>query len=143
MKRIINQKRYDTDKAVKVGEYWNGLSKSDFGYIIETLYRKRTGEFFLHGQGGANTKYAKAVGTNCWQGDERLMPLEFDTARKWAEEHLDADQYEEIFGAVTEDDSRKVVTLSLTMTAIEKLKKESSKLGMTQSDIVDMLIMKM
>lgn len=143
MKRIINQKRYDTDKAVKVGEYWNGLSKSDFGHITETLYRKRTGEFFLHGQGGANTKYAKAVGTNCWQGDERLMPLEFDTARKWAEEHLDADQYEEIFGAVTEDDSRKVVTLSLTMTAIEKLKKTTSKLGMTQSDIVDMLIMKM
>lgn len=143
MKRIINQKRYNTEKAEKVGEYWNGLSKSDFGHITETLYRKRTGEFFLHGQGGANTKYAKAVGTNCWQGDERLMPLEFDTARKWAEKHLDADQYEEIFGAVTEDDSRKVVTLSLTMTAIEKLKKATSKLGMTQSDIVDMLIMKM
>ena len=143
MKRIINQKRYNTEKAEKVGEYWNGLSKSDFGHITETLYRKRTGEFFLHGQGGANTKYAKAVGTNCWQGDERLMPLEFEAARKWAEEHLDADQYEEIFGAVTEDDSRKVVTLSLTMTAIEKLKKATSKLGMTQSDIVDMLIMKM
>ena len=124
MKRIINQKRYDTDKAVKVGEYWNGLSKSDFGYITETLYRKRTGEFFLHGVGGANTKYAKAVGTNCWQGSERLMPLEFDTARKWAEKHLDADQYEEIFGAVTEDDSRKVVTLSLTMTAIGNRKAE-------------------
>ena len=143
MKRIINQKRYNTEKAEKVGEYWNGLSKSDFGHITETLYRKRTGEFFLHGVGGANTKYAKAVGTNCWQGDERLMPLEFETARKWAEKHLDADQYEEIFGAVTEDDSRKVVTLSLTMTAIEKLKKATSKLGMTQSDIVDMLIMKM
>ena len=143
MKRIINQKRYDTDKAVKVGEYWNGLSRSDFGHITETLYRKRTGEFFLHGQGGANTKYAKAVGTNCWQGSERLMPLEFDTARKWAEEHLDADQYEEIFGAVTEDDSRKVVTLSLTMTAIEKLKKESSRCGLSQSDIVDCLIRKM
>lgn len=141
MKKIINQKRYDTDKAVKVGEYWNGMT--GFNRIDETLYRKRTGEFFLHGQGGANTKYAKAVGTNCWQGDERLMPLEFNTARKWAEEHLDADQYEEIFGAVTEDDSRKVVTLSLTMTAIEKLKKATSKLGMTQSDIVDMLIMKM
>lgn len=143
MKRIINQKRYDTDKAVKVGEYWNGLSRSDFGYITETLYRKRTGEFFLHGQGGANTKYAKAVGTNCWQGDERLMPLEFETARKWAEKHLTVEEYEDIFGAVTEDDSRKVVTLSLTMTAIEKLKKATSKLGMTQSDIVDMLIMKM
>ena len=143
MKRIINQKRYNTEKAEKVGEYWNGLSKSDFGHITETLYRKRTGEFFLHGQGGANTKYAKAVGTNCWQGAERLMPMEFETARKWAEKHLDADQYEEIFGAVTEDDSRKVVTLSLTLTAIEKLKKESSKYGLSQSDIVDGLIRKM
>jgi len=143
VKRIINQKRYDTDKAVKVGEYWNGLSKSDFGHITETLYRKRTGEFFLHGVGGANTKYAKAVGTNCWHGDERLMPMEFETARKWAEQHLTADEYENIFGAVEEDDSRKVVTFSLTLTAIEKLKKESSRTGMTQSDIVDMLILKM
>lgn len=143
MKRIINQKRYDTDKAVKVGEYWNGLSKSDFGHITETLYRKKTGEFFLHGQGGANTKYAKPIGTNCWQGSERLMPLEFETARKWAEKHLTVEEYEDIFGAVTEDESRKIVTLSLTMTAIEKLKKESSKLGMSQSDIVDMLILKM
>ena len=143
MKRIINQKRYDTEKAQKVGEYWNGLSKSDFNHITETLYRKRTGEFFLHGQGGANTKYAKAVGTNCWHGSERLMPLEFETARKWAEKHLTVEEYEDIFGAVTEDESRKIVTLSLTMTAIEKLKKESSKLGMTQSDIVDMLVTKM
>ena len=143
MKRIINQKRYDTDKAVKVGEYWNGLSKSDFGHITETLYRKRTGEFFLHGVGGANTKYAKAVGTNCWQGDERLMPMEFETARKWAEQHLTADEYEDIFGAVTEDDNRKIVTLSLTMTSIEKLKKESSRLGISQSDIVNNLISKL
>lgn len=143
MKRIINQKRYDTDKAVKVGEYWNGLSRSDFNHITETLYRKRTGEFFLHGEGGANTKYSKALDVNSWMGSERLMPLSFDQAMKWAERHLTVEEYESIFGEVTEDGSRKVVTLSLTMTAIEKLKKESSKLGMTQSDIVDMLIMKM
>ena len=141
MKKIINQKRYDTDKAVKVGEYWNGMT--GFNRIDETLYRKRTGEFFLHGEGGANTKYSKAVDVNSWMGSERLMPLSFDQAMKWAEEHLTVEEYEEIFGEVAEDDSRKVVTLSLTMTAIEKLKKATSKLGMTQSDIVDMLIMKM
>lgn len=47
MKKIINGKKYDTDMAKEVGYDNNGLLCSDFYYIEETLYKKKTGEFFM------------------------------------------------------------------------------------------------
>ena len=47
MKKIINSKKYDTKTAKEIGIYCASLSVSDFGYFEETLYRKKTGEFFL------------------------------------------------------------------------------------------------
>lgn len=140
MKKIINGKRYDTDTAQKVGVYRNGFSTTDFKYILEDLYQKKTGEFFLHGQGGAMTKYAKACGQNSWTGGERILPMSYEEARTWSEEHLEVDEYESIFGEVEEDESRKTVTLSLSATVIEKLKREASKSGKTQSQIIEELV---
>lgn len=45
MKKIINGRRYDTDRAKEVGyDYYS--NPGDFSYWRETLYRKNTGEFF-------------------------------------------------------------------------------------------------
>lgn len=52
MKKIINGKMYNTETATELGDFWNGLSTSDFRNLSETLYRKKNGEFFLYGQGG-------------------------------------------------------------------------------------------
>ena len=46
MKKIINRKKYDTETATQIADYWNGLSKSDFNIVYEILYRKRNNEFF-------------------------------------------------------------------------------------------------
>ena len=46
MKKIINGKKYDTDTAEQIGYDNNGLLCSDLSYIEETLYKKKTGEFF-------------------------------------------------------------------------------------------------
>ena len=54
MKKIINGKVYDTASAKLVGEWDNGRYGRDFGRCAEELYQKRTGEFFLHGSGGAS-----------------------------------------------------------------------------------------
>lgn len=98
MKKIINNKIYDTDTALLIGEsqYSN---RRDFNYIFEGLYRKKTGEFFIHGEGGANTRYAESYGNNSWGAGETIIPVDFDTARKWAEENLDADDYLKYFEA--------------------------------------------
>lgn len=136
MKKIISGKRYDTDTAVKKAEWWNGLARNDFGFIEETLYQKKTGEFFLFGDGGANTQYAERVGNNSWCGGTRIMPLTYKEAQKWGEKHLEVEEYETIFGEVKEDESKAMVTVSIPAALADKLKKISAITEKTQSEII-------
>jgi len=97
MKKIINGKMYNTDTANQVG--WHGYSnRRDFCFFCETLYQKKTGEFFLHGEGGANSKYRTVISHNCWGGGEKIIPMTDDEAREWVETYLDADTYVMLFG---------------------------------------------
>lgn len=102
MKKIINGKMYNTETAKEMGSHWNGYPRSDFNYCEETLYRKKTGEYFLYGDGGAATCYSYSVGQNCRSGGEDIVPLTEEEAKTWAERSLDADEYIEIFGEVEE-----------------------------------------
>ena len=138
MKKIINGKLYDTDKAKFLGEWYNGAINSDI--ITEELYRKRTGEFFLSGSGGARTKYATSCVGGGWGGGSAIIPLSWDAAREWAEEHLDADVYQEIFGEIVEDDSRTTVTLSLSSGALERAKRAATQAGINLSAYIESLI---
>ena len=139
MKKIINGKRYDTDTAKELG-YDSYSNRSDFNYWCETLYRKTTGEFFLYGEGGPNSRYAESVGLNSWTGGERIMPLSLEEAQKWAEEHLDGDEYEKIFGIVEETAEKRTVTFSLTETAIEKIARLAAENGCTKSEVIEKLL---
>lgn len=102
MKKIINGKKYDTDTAREMGHWDNGRLYSDFGYMEETLYLKKTGEYFLHGEGGPATKYADYLCENTTSYGEAIIPLDEDEAKSWAEQRLDCDNYERIFGEVEE-----------------------------------------
>lgn len=139
MKKIINGKRYDTNTAKELG-YDSYSNRSDFSYWCETLYRKTTGEFFLHGEGGPNSRYAESVGLNSWTGGERIMPMSLEEAQKWAEEHLDGDEYEKIFGIVEETAEKRTVTFSLTETAIEKIARLAAENGCTKSEVIEKLL---
>lgn len=139
MKKVIKGKLYDTDTAPLMGEWWNGLSQSDFGYCAEQLYKKRTGEFFLHGEGGAMSKYARHSGNNSGFG-ERITPLTYAEAQEWVEEHLDGDKYIEIFGIPDEDDSKEDLHICLTKTAIAKVKQAAGLAGITVSEYIEQLI---
>ena len=140
MKKIINGKIYDTATAERAGGWSNNRSTSDFSYCSEDLYRKRTGEFFLHGEGGPMSKYAVSCGNNEWGYGKQIIPLSYDAARKWAEEHLPADRYEAIFGEVGEDESRAAVTLSLSASAIQKAKRAAAQQGVSLSAYIEGLI---
>lgn len=141
MKKIINGKSYDTETAKKVGYWSNNRSYSDFSYVEETLYRKKTGEYFLFGEGGPMSRYAESCGDNSWGSGSRIIPMTYAKATKWAEEHLDGDEYEAIFGAVVEDESKKTVAYSLTVKAIEKLRRMSEEQGRSASEILDAMIL--
>ena len=140
MKKIISGKVYDTDTARELGSWANAGHWGDFGHMEETLYRKKTGEFFLHGEGGPATKYAEAVGQNEWSGGARIMPMSFAEARSWSEEHLEADVFESIFGAVSEDDSRIQVCYSLSAATVETIKRKAAELGISASAYIDKIV---
>ena len=142
MKKHINGKMYDTDTAKCIGQWDNGRYGRDLDACEESLFRKRTGEFFLYGSGGPMSKYSVSRGNNNWSGGEQIIPLSWQSAREWAEEHLDGDQYETIFGAVEEDDSRETVTYSLSKSAAEKARREASKVGVSASAYIETLITK-
>ena len=136
MKKILNNRVYNTDTATLIGSKNNGNLGTDFNYLCDSLYRKRTGEYFLHGEGGARTQYAEwRNGLLC--GGERIIPLTFDAARLWAEENLDADDYEAEFGEVVEDNSRACVSLSLSAAGVERARREASARGVSLSALVD------
>jgi len=137
MKKIINGKVYDTEKAKQVAFYSNAGSWRDFQHYEETLYLKRTGEYFLFGEGGPMTRYARSEGQNSWTGGERIEPLTYAAAKEWAEEHLDGDEYEAIFGEVVEEEGKEVVTWSLPSALVAKLRRESQERGMSLSALVE------
>lgn len=139
MKKVINGKVYDTDTAKKCGDWDNGYYTNDFHFCAETLYQKKTGEFFLHGEGHALSKYAHHSGTNSGWG-ERIIPMAYDQAQKWAEEHLTGDEYIAIFGKPEEDDSKAQIHINLSKGAITKLKQTAQKSGLTVSAYIEKLI---
>lgn len=139
MKKIISGKKYDTETAHKVYE-WSHGSISDFGYYEETLYRKRTGEYFVYGYGHAASKYAEPEGQNSWGSGSRIMPMSYEDARSWMEERADAESYEREFGEVIEDESGCVLTVRISSASKAKLARESAKTGETQGSIIDRLI---
>ena len=98
MKKIINGKMYNTETAKKIGWWSNGASYSDFNRIEEALYLKKTGEYFLFGEGGPMTGYAESCGDNCWSGGSAIRPMTEEQAKRWAEKKLDADEYIAAFG---------------------------------------------
>lgn len=97
MRQIINHKMYDTETAKYVGDYSNALGRGDFRYEKEELYLKKTGEFFLAGEGGPLTKYAEDTGFGMDSG-YGIIPLDEDEARDWVEQHMSPSSYIELFG---------------------------------------------
>ena len=101
MRKVINGLPYDTKTAEKLTE--NSYSNPrDFNWYEETLYRKRTGEYFLYYEGNANSPYSKRINSNTWGGDQGIRPLTVLEAQRWAEKACDGDEYEKIFGKIEE-----------------------------------------
>lgn len=134
MKKIINGKVYDTDTEKHIGYYSIGGSQSDFVWYEEDLYRKRTGEFFLCGHGGAASPYGRSSGDGA-MGGSAIIPLSWEAARKWAEDHLDADEYAEIF-EVEEDDEKAILSISISSAVAERARAEATKAGISLSDYI-------
>jgi hypothetical protein len=63
MKRLIDGKCYDTEKAQNKAEFIlppGGIGDTEWAdrWLIETLYRTPKGNYFIHGRGGVSTRWA-------------------------------------------------------------------------------------
>lgn len=134
MKKIINGRRYDTQTAKLVG-YTSYSTPGDFNYWCEDLYLKRTGEFFIHGQGGPMSKYSERLSENEWGYGHEIRPLSLADAQEWVEKYLDADTYEDLFGRVSESKVQVGTWVDLgTKEKIDELRKEK---GITLVEIIE------
>ncbi len=82
MKKLINNKLYNTETAEKVGRYSNGYGCGDFNYVSESLYKTKSGAWFLHARGGAMTEY-KTVHGDSQSSGETIIPLSNERALEW------------------------------------------------------------
>lgn len=89
MKAIINGKRYDTDKAEKIGSYDYG-KRDGFHYLDTALYKTASGVFFLAGSG------QKRDGDDMVSSG-RIIAMTPEEARAWAKDHMSAAEIEAAF----------------------------------------------
>ena len=104
MKKIVNGKRYDTKTATEIASAWNGCSRSDFNFLLETLYKTDSGAWFLAGEGGALTKYAEVLeGGRCHCGGKDILPLTPAEAKAWLESNRKTAALEACFASEIQD----------------------------------------
>lgn len=139
MKKIINGKVYDTDKARCIGGISRNLSDSLYGWS-EDLYVKRTGEYFLHGDGGPSSKYGRQTGVNSWSGSSEIKPLTYAEARSWAQANLDPEEFEQAFGAIVDDDTTSHLHLTISASSAETARRAASLAGVPLSVYIEQLI---
>lgn len=99
MKKIIEGKLYNTETAILIGSTSNNVSKLDFKYFEEDLYRTKKGAWFLAGKGGPLSNYATPVEGGGWTGGENIIPISEEAAKDWVEKHLSTEDYLELFEA--------------------------------------------
>ncbi|MCW6664504.1 hypothetical protein NHG32_02295 [Aerococcaceae bacterium NML191219] len=134
MRKILSNKVYDTGTAKKIGYFRTDYGASDFRHYEETLYKKRTGEYFLHGEGNGLSPYAGSYGDMRGPG-EKIVPLAFEEARDWAERKLESEEYEKEFGT-PEEEGTSVVFVRVSNVLADKIEKEKAETGISQQDIV-------
>lgn len=98
MKKIINKKTYNTETAIEIASWDNNRSRTDFDFCEEVLYKTKRGDYFLYGEGGAATMYAKYNGLDSTYGSWNIIPYSENDAKKWLEERDKTEAYIAEFG---------------------------------------------
>jgi hypothetical protein len=103
MKKIINKKVYDTDKAIEVASFWNGLSSSDFRNVTEELYITHKGNWFMYYSGGPLSQYAECLHRGCYEGSSGIKVLSKDEVYQWLEMREETAAIEKYFTDTLEE----------------------------------------
>ena len=138
MKKIINNKVYNSDTAKLIGaRRCDDPGMSAYGFKTETLYQKKTGEFFLLGIGGPDGKYATHNRRGWTAESARIVPVQYDEAREWAEAALPPEEYAQHFGELAMDEDRtEWMTISVPASIARRIRMEAQRTGSTISGTI-------
>jgi hypothetical protein len=99
MRKIIGGKLYDTETATKVCAVSPpGLSQGDFRFEDTWLFRSPRGAFFISGQGGPYSRWARPDGENGVRSGEGLQLMSEAEARGLCEQDGTPQQFVAAFG---------------------------------------------
>jgi len=121
MKRVINGRRYDTDKATLVGEACHG-EPMEAGYTRETLYRKRGGEYFVRTQGPYTL--------------DAIVPLTHREAGEWVMDNKGMALYYEEF----KSEGIKTINVSIPLSVVRKLDAIADTMDLSRGKVIEDLI---
>lgn len=133
MKKVIKGAVCDTETATKLGTCDHDITNR-LCWWSETLYRTKSGKYFIHGEGGPGSRYAKAEDDGHWKSGEQIDVVSREAAEGWAEEHLDGDGYIAAFGV---PDEVPRITVALASENRAKLEGIRAKTGRTFVEIIN------
>lgn len=102
MIRIISGLRYNTETAISVAHWSNGLSYSDFRNCSEELFITKKGNWFINFEGGPASQYAVHSG-NYSSSHSGIKPLTSNEAFTWLQEHEETLAIEKYFTSEVDD----------------------------------------
>lgn len=142
MRKMINSLSYDTKTAKFLTKWDTGHDKGSPDYYEESLYQKRTGEFFLAATGNEDTKYAKSLGGNQWAQGEMIIPLDFASAEEWAKRYAEPSLYQKYFGELShyENNKRPFLYLQISPIAYARLNRLISIKKVSKAELIEQLI---
>ena len=134
MKKVINGALFNTETAKLLGFIEpEGKDKQYTYYSKETLYRTKSGKYFIHGKG---RKYDPSPLANRW--GEKIIPLTLDEAMEWAQKNLTDEEYIMAFGEPEETQDTKIaLNISVSPEFKAMLVKVREKTGQSISQIIE------
>lgn len=104
MKTTINSLTYNTETAEPIASDSGGGYSNDFRHWNETLYRTKKGNYFLHGTGGAMSRYSEVYEDgNSYGNGSAIIPFTESEALEWCEEHGCQPAIEAYFNHIIEE----------------------------------------
>lgn len=133
MKKVIKGAVCDTETATRLGTCAHDTTSRLYRWS-ETLYRTKSGKYFIHGEGGPGSRYGKAEDDGHWKSGEQIAVVSREAAEEWAEKHLSGDEYEAAFGVPDE-----VPRIAITLTPENRRKIDNIRAasGMKLVDIIN------
>lgn len=139
MRRIISGRVYDTSSSRLIGAVEQGDRAAPDWYRA-SLYRKRTGEIYIHEEGGAASPVASDLGGGVYGPGESIEPLGYEEAQRWAHDRLSPEEAARLYQDARSE--RGPLGIKAEPETRERLRRAAARYGRRQGDILDEIIIR-